>query len=429
MTSTKQYAGGLEYTNGTLEAIYFDEGRVTTNNTFYQYEYSIKDHLGNTRVTFADLNGNGQIAENEILQTDHYYPFGMRMEGYGRMVTGTENAYTYNGKELNQDFDLDWLDYGARWYDASIARWSAVDPLAEAYAPFSPYNYVLNNPIMLIDPDGRAVGEIKYSCNCEALSDLEQSPPTLSSSNSEENSDNPSPTLAGRGATEASAGYSNHDSNPIADAYEQNIQNRINTQTFTFEVYRTPIPIEEVIQKAGLSYSEFELIHTLEVDLIRIANEDFTEFGKAKIIQRPKDHAENYFNVDVTLLIFEVGWEILDFQIAFGETETVRSAGISFEGSYDKVGGAVSLARERTHKSGNEIIGYRFSDVNWVDAKEGLIRRIIGPQSVPSDNEGDLRYKIYTQKTEHKIVYEKGWFKEQTTSYKIVFKPPPGTQR
>ena len=66
MTSTKQYAGGLEYTNGTLEAIYFDEGRVTTNNTFYQYEYSIKDHLGNTRVTFADLNGNGQIAENDI---------------------------------------------------------------------------------------------------------------------------------------------------------------------------------------------------------------------------------------------------------------------------------------------------------------------------------------------------------------------------
>ena len=155
LTLTKDYAGGLEYTNGLLEAIYFDEGRATPNGVSFQYEYSIKDHLGNTRVTFADLNGNGQIVENEILQADHYYPFGMRMEGYGRMVTGTENHYTYNGKELNADFDLDWLDYGARWYDASIARWSAVDPLAEAYAPFSPYAYVLNNPIMLIDPNGR----------------------------------------------------------------------------------------------------------------------------------------------------------------------------------------------------------------------------------------------------------------------------------
>ena len=158
LTLTKEYAGGLEYTNGNLEAIYFDEGRAIPieEGRSYRYEYSIKDHLGNTRVTFADLNNNGQIAKSEILQTDHYYPFGMRMEGYGRMVTGTENAYTYNGKELNADFDLDWLDYGARWYDASIARWSAVDPLAEHFAFETPYGYVANNPIMLIDPDGRA---------------------------------------------------------------------------------------------------------------------------------------------------------------------------------------------------------------------------------------------------------------------------------
>ena len=130
---------------------------------------------------------------------------------HGRMVTGTENHYTYNGKELNSDFDLDWLDYGARWYDASIARWSAVDPLAEKYIPYTPYNYVLNNPIMLIDPDGREVGRL-YNPSNSAL-DL--------FAITAENSNNP--TLAGRGATEASAGYSNHDFNPIADAYEQNL--------------------------------------------------------------------------------------------------------------------------------------------------------------------------------------------------------------
>ena len=63
----------------------------------------------------------------------------------------------YNGKELNTDFDLNWLDYGARYYDPTIARWGQVDPLADSYTPYSPYNYTLNNPILFIDPDGRSV--------------------------------------------------------------------------------------------------------------------------------------------------------------------------------------------------------------------------------------------------------------------------------
>lgn len=45
--------------------------------------------------------------------------------------------------------------YGSRYYDPTISIWLSVDPLAHKYPHITPYNFVENNPIILVDPDGK----------------------------------------------------------------------------------------------------------------------------------------------------------------------------------------------------------------------------------------------------------------------------------
>ncbi len=166
-TYRKTYLGLIEFLSlggsGThhVDAIYHQEGRVYNmkvhqGGTEWQYEYFLKDHLGNVRDLFIDNNGSAQK-----IHESHYYPFGMELFGPWSDESQSSNHYRYNGKEFQSDFELGWYDYGARFYDPAIGRFTSVDPMANVYPQLSPYNYVANNPINYIDPDGAVIGDGK----------------------------------------------------------------------------------------------------------------------------------------------------------------------------------------------------------------------------------------------------------------------------
>jgi RHS repeat-associated protein len=176
---TWDYVNGVEYKNQILQRVAHSEGAVVRNDFGqYQHEYVLRDHLGNTRVTFTDGVNKGEpywnwsnytyivpdntgyddgvVTEADIKHINHTYPFGMAMEGnWNNAGSANNNRYLYNGKQWNDDFGMGWYDYGARFYDPAVGRWFAIDPSAEKDYDWTPYVYVYNNPVKLVDPDGR----------------------------------------------------------------------------------------------------------------------------------------------------------------------------------------------------------------------------------------------------------------------------------
>lgn len=136
----------------------------------------LKDHLGTTRVV---LDESGTVVE-----TRDHYPFGMEMPGRS-YVSGTKAKENFTGHELDDETGL--IYAGARYYMPAVGRWTSVDPLADMYASHSSYNYVLNNPVELFDPDGRCVSQDRMGSECFSYPVFATCPPGTEDCNEQKN--------------------------------------------------------------------------------------------------------------------------------------------------------------------------------------------------------------------------------------------------
>ncbi len=162
-----QYRGSLIYTQTagqsgtpaiTLDCALTSSGRIVRGSTTggsstYKVQHYLRDHLGSVRSVIDGDTG-------AVIETNDYYPFGKRIPVTCPVASTSSaigpNRWHFSGKEtqsfLNTSIPL--LDFGARMYNPDIARWTAVDPMAEKYYGISPYAYCLGNPISIIDPNG-----------------------------------------------------------------------------------------------------------------------------------------------------------------------------------------------------------------------------------------------------------------------------------
>ena len=145
----KEINGVVDFERKTInisddEKVFVRIEQKTGENPIVRYQYD--NHLGSACL---ELDNTGQIISYE-----EYHPFGTTSYRSGRSQTEVSlKRYKYCGKERDEETGLYY--YGMRYYAAWICRFVSVDPFQFKYPELTPFQYASNNPVSMIDLDGK----------------------------------------------------------------------------------------------------------------------------------------------------------------------------------------------------------------------------------------------------------------------------------
>ncbi|MBQ9435392.1 MAG: hypothetical protein IJU33_04625, partial [Bacteroidales bacterium] len=113
------------------------------HTTYWQHS----DHLGSASWV-TDTNGNAY-------QHLQYMPWGEPLLDQRKSGYTYNTRYTFSGKERDEETGYSY--FGARHYHPTLSIWLSVDPMSDKYPGVSPYVYCADNPVRLVDEDGREI--------------------------------------------------------------------------------------------------------------------------------------------------------------------------------------------------------------------------------------------------------------------------------
>ena len=154
----ENYSGIIRYKSSQLTTqinVFPNEINYLHKNASNRYvaNYFIKDNRLSNRVIIDEFSN--------IIDELHYYPFGSDINMSNTQSISNDNVYKFNSQEQEQlefgkNKSTNWYSYEARNFDPFLGKWLQVDPLTEKFPAWSAYNYSYNNPINMIDLDGRS---------------------------------------------------------------------------------------------------------------------------------------------------------------------------------------------------------------------------------------------------------------------------------
>ena len=108
--------------------------------------------LGEPRAASVSYRASSPTGENLPFRITATHPTVLRPTANYSLLTANW-SFTFSAKEKDSETGLSY--FGSRYYSSDLSIWLSVDPMSDKYASLSPYVYCANNPVKLVDPNGK----------------------------------------------------------------------------------------------------------------------------------------------------------------------------------------------------------------------------------------------------------------------------------